>query len=63
MQVSFLLLNCRVPGEVQSLKALNSLGDGLSRGPGRDLPWGWKSQMIPSRLAPPFSPDTKGKDD
>lgn len=31
MWASFLSLDCRVPGEVQSLKALNSLGDGLSR--------------------------------
>lgn len=28
-------------------------------GPGRDLPWGRKSQMIPSRCAPPFSPRHK----
>lgn len=28
-------------------------------GPGRDPPWGWKSQMIPSHCAPPFLPRHK----
>lgn len=61
MRASFLLLDCRVPGEVQSLKALNSLGDGLSRALAETCLGDGSHRCFPAAVLPHSHPTQKAK--